>query len=190
MNTLKQKLKLVLAAALLVVALLSVFLEAGVATLAPWLLLGALLAYPLLTRSNNRCTAFLVWKDEYSVGIESFDREHKRLLNLINNLRAAVLCSTGEEFERHNLDELLDYTRTHFKREERLMEEHSFFDYEGHKAQHDQMIDFVQRFVERYEEEGNRVLSEVADYLTQWLLQHINVTDKKYSTFFAEKGVS
>ena len=95
MNSLKQKFKVALASLLLVVATLLVFIESGVASIAPWLLLVALIAYPFLSRQKDECAAFLIWKDEYSVGIKMFDQDHKRLLNLINNLRAAVLCNTG-----------------------------------------------------------------------------------------------
>ena len=54
----------------------------------------------LLFSGRHRCTGFLSWKPEYSVGIDVVDEQHIKLLNLINNLRAAVLCDTGPDFER------------------------------------------------------------------------------------------
>jgi len=34
---------------------------------------------------------FVEWKDEYSVGIDSIDQQHKKLLNLINQLQTATI---------------------------------------------------------------------------------------------------
>jgi len=111
----------------------------GGAAIAPWLLLAGILMLTLLLRSSSgKCQNFLVWDDDLSVGIQAMDEDHKHLLNLINNLRASVLCNTGEAFERQNLDDLLEYTRGHLMREEALLQEHDFPNYEGHKAQHDQ----------------------------------------------------
>ncbi|WP_330178022.1 hemerythrin domain-containing protein [Candidatus Vondammii sp. HM_W22] len=82
------------------------------------------------------------------------DKDHKKLLNLINNLSACILCTTGEEFERHNLSELIAYTRNHLKAAEDLLQTNGYPDYEGHKAQHDQMISYVESFVRKYDAVG------------------------------------
>jgi len=177
--------------------LLAALLLLGVGLLIPkvgitdlGLLLVILVAVLLVLFSGrHRCTGFLSWKPEYSVGIDVIDEQHINLLNLINNLRAAVLCDTGPDFERGALDALIDYTQGHLKFEEELMREHDFLDYEGHKAQHDQMIVNVESYLTRYEKGGNEVLPEVADYLQMWLIQHIQVTDKKLCDFLRSKKV-
>jgi hemerythrin len=185
-----EKLKLILIIGTLLVANILVFIGMGPTNLAPWLLMAGILSLPLLLkRSSGKCQDFLVWSHDYSVGVKEFDEDHKKLLNLINNLKAAVLCNTGEEFERHNLKEMLDYTRHHLKREEELMEQYGYPDFEGHKAQHDQMIGYVEGYAKKYEEKGQAILPEIAEYLTLWLTQHIYVTDMKYTAFLNERGV-
>ena len=149
----------------------------------------AAIALELLLNREGRCHDFVIWKEEYSIGINSIDEDHKKLLNLINNLQAAVMCNTGEEFERQTLEELMDYTRYHFHREEELMKKHDYLDYEAHKGQHDQMIIQAKVFIDHYEEKGRDSLGEIASYLRLWLLQHINGTDKKYAPLLKEKGV-
>lgn len=182
------RLKRMLAYVLLATALLLVFKELGWDHVVPWFLAGALAAYYFLTRSG-KCTAFLVWADDLNTGIDSVDQDHKNMLSLINNVRASVLCHTGEEFERQTLKELQEYTQHHFVREEQLMLEHHYPDYEGHKAQHDQMANDVECLLKVYETKGSRILPDLADYLTRWLVQHINGTDKRYVEFFQDKGV-
>jgi hypothetical protein len=70
----------------------------GTASLAPWLLLAVVVGIPLLLRQQT-CDGFVAWKDECSVGIETIEQDHKKLLSLINNRLAAQHCRTGPELE-------------------------------------------------------------------------------------------
>lgn len=185
----KQKCKAMLAAVLMgavVAAAVLTFLTQGPADLAPWLLVAVAVGIPFLLREQS-CEDFVAWKDDYAVGIEAIDQDHKKLLTLINAVLAASRCRTGVDFERQALDELVDYTMFHFKREEDLMQAHGYRDFEGHKAQHDQMVTQVRLFRTRYEEKGREALPEVARHLKLWLLQHIAATDKKYAPFLLER---
>jgi len=187
MRKFKKQLPVVSAIVLLIAAGL-LFADTGASL--PFWLITAVAAVLLIVTREGRCTNFVVWRDEYSVGFDAIDDDHKKLLNLMNNLQAAIMCNTGEEFERAILEELMDYTRYHLHREEELMQTHDYLDYEGHKAQHDQMIIQAKVFVDRYEAKGKDALIEVADYLRLWLLQHINIADKKFARFLIEKGVT
>lgn len=175
----------------LAAATLLAFLDPGAGSLLPWLVLLALAGGVYLSRSagEEEEDEFFAWKEEYAVGIEAIDQDHRRMLSLVNNLKAAALCRTGEAFERQTLRELVDYTHYHFQREEKLMEEHGYPDLEGHKAQHDQMIIQVDTFMRRYEERGREALAEVVEYLKQWMLQHVNGTDRKFVPYLREHGV-
>ena len=153
-----------------------------------WLLIVSLLIIPFLL---NKLSAkqFVEWKDDYSVGLESIDNQHKKLLNLINQLQTAVDYSTGEEFEREALDALVDYTKTHFTYEEGLMKDNGYPDYEPHKAQHEQMIKRVEEVLSEYEKDQDTAMANATAFLKDWLINHINGTDKEYSEFLIGKGV-
>jgi len=153
-----------------------------------WLLLAALLVIPFLHRKLTS-KSYVEWKDEYSVGIDSIDQQHKKLLGLINQLQTAVDYSTGDEFEREALDELVDYTKTHFTYEEGLMEQNDYPDYEPHKAQHVEMIKKVDEVLAEYAKDHETAMSNAVEYLKGWLINHINGTDKQYSSFLIDKGV-
>jgi hemerythrin-like metal-binding protein len=174
--------------ALLLIGAALLFTDVGFGSPGLWLII--LVAILLqLSGGRKRCEGFVSWKPEYSVGIKSVDDQHMKLLTLINNVRSAVLCDTGTDFERSALDELIAYTQSHLKYEEALMAEHKYFDFEAHKGQHDQMIIQVGIYVKRYEEKGSEILPEIAEYLQRWLMQHIQVTDKKLCGFLVSKGV-
>jgi len=153
-----------------------------------WLLLASLLVIPFVHRKLTS-KRYVEWKVEYSVGIDSIDQQHRKLLNLINQLQTAVDYSTGEEFEREALDELVDYTKTHFTYEEGLMEQNDYPDFEPHKALHVEMIKKVEEVLAEYDQDPESAMSNAVEYLKDWLIKHINGTDKQYSNFLIEKGV-
>lgn len=153
-----------------------------------WILIAILLAIPFIYR-KMAATKFVEWKDDYSVGIDSIDQQHKKLLNLINQLQTAVDYSTGEEFERDALDELVDYTRTHFNYEEGLMRDNNYPDFEPHKVQHEKMFKKVGEVLAEYEQDQDTAMANAAEYLKDWLINHINGTDKEYSSYLIGKGV-
>ena len=153
-----------------------------------WLLIAILLVIPFIHR-KMASDQFVEWKDEYSVGIDSIDQQHKKLLNLINQLQTAVDYSTGEQFEREALDELVDYTKTHFTYEEGLMRDNNYPDFEPHKAQHEKMFEKVREVLAEYEQDQDTAMANAAEYLKDWLINHINGTDKEYSSYLIGKGV-
>ena len=153
-----------------------------------WALVAFLIAIPFIHKKMSG-RSYIGWDDAYSVGIDSIDEQHKRLINLINQLQTAVDYSTGEEFEREALDELVDYTKTHFSYEEDLMEKYGYPEFEPHKAQHGRMIQQVEKVLAEYETDQDRAMRHALNFLKEWLINHINGTDKEYSDFLIEKGV-
>jgi hemerythrin-like metal-binding protein len=123
------------------------------------------------------------------VGIASIDLQHQKLIELINSLQTAVDYSTGEHFERKALDELVGYTKTHFKYEEDLLEKNGYADFESHCSEHARMIARVDQVLESYHRDQHGALQEALDFLKDWLINHINGTDKQYSQFLIDKGV-
>ena len=153
-----------------------------------WVLILVLILLPIFYKKaapQNK----IVWKDEYSVGIERIDQDHKKLINLLNQFNMAYDYAMSEEYEREALNDLVSYTKYHFEREEKLMEENDYPDFESHKAQHQVMVAKVAAFASLYEEKGHESLDVVSDFLTNWLINHINGTDKAYTKHLNERGI-
>ncbi len=163
-------------------------LLAGPTSPLTWTLIAILVIIPFIHR-KMASKQFVEWKDDYSVGIDSIDQQHKKLINLINQLQTAVDYSTGEQFEQEALDELVDYTKTHFTYEEGLMRDNDYPDFEPHKAQHEKMFKKVGEVLAEYEKDHDTAMSNAAEYLKDWLINHINGTDKEYSSYLISKGV-
>lgn len=154
----------------------------------PWILIAVLVVLPFI---HKKVTArhFVAWDDKYSVGIKVIDDDHKKLMMLINNLQSAVLYPTDASFERQALDELVDYTKYHFNREETMMQQYGYPGFEEHKQQHDAMIAKVAGYLEAYEKDREGTVKELTQLLKDWLIRHISGTDQEYSGFLREKGV-
>jgi hemerythrin len=163
-------------------------LMAGPTSPITWILVALLIAIPFIIKKLET-SHYVVWKDEYSVGINSIDLQHKKLLGLINQLQTAVDHKTGEAFEHEALDALVDYTKTHFTYEEGLLVQNDYPDYGPHKAQHEEMIKEVEAVLAGYKKDPDTAMRNAANYLKDWLINHINGTDKKYSSYLIDKGV-
>lgn len=154
----------------------------------PWVLVAVLVVLPYVHKKLV-ARRFLSWDDRYNVGIAAIDDDHRRLLNLVNQFQTAVDYSTGGHFEQEALDALVDYTKTHFAREEQLMDQYGYPDAENHKRQHREMIDKVEALSATYRQDPDRSLEEALAFLKKWLMDHIGGTDQQYAGFFRDKGV-
>lgn len=182
---------IMLGMAILVVSLIALIVVgflSGITNPLPWISL-AILIIVIFAHNTIVKRRYLTWKDNYSVGIESIDNDHKKLLHLINNLQTAIDYKTDKLFERQTLDEVLDYTKYHFRREEGLMENNGYPDFVPHKEKHDKMIEVVNKYVHAYEKGESDAIESLLAYLKSWLINHINGTDQEYSEFLISKGV-
>lgn len=153
-----------------------------------WILIAVLFLIPFLYKKLTPEDK-IIWKPEYSVGIASLDKDHKKLISLLNQFNTAYDYAMSESYEREAFDDLIAYTKYHFSREEELMEQNEYPDVIAHKAQHKIMFEQVETFIKLYNEQGHDALEEVSDFLINWLINHINGTDKKYSKHLIARGV-
>ena len=129
------------------------------------------------------------WKDAYSVKVNAFDTQHKKLFALINELHTAMASGHGKDIAKDVLDRLLDYTVHHFAAEERLMSAHKFPGYIAHKGEHKALTDKVLAFKKEFEAGTSNVTPQLMTFLQQWLRNHIQSVDQQYSAFLNAHGV-
>jgi len=130
------------------------------------------------------------WNDSYKVGVENFDEQHKKLFHLLNTLFKGIKEGKKKETMGQVLNELLEYTIYHFSAEEELMEKHQYPELARHKLEHENFTGKVERYYEGFHTGIAPLTADVLGFLVSWLKNHIAETDKHYSSFFNEKGVS
>lgn len=121
------------------------------------------------------------WTNKYSVRITEIDNQHKGLVILINEL--FELMSQGKAKAKMNeiFDHLTDYTKKHFKDEETMLVKHAYKHFDEHKEEHKKFIDQLDKLKSDLVNGDVTVSLKTLNFLKDWLLNHILISDKKYS---------
>jgi hemerythrin len=143
--------------------------------------------------------AFFEWNSIYSVNVREVDQQHRRLIDLINELHEAMT----EDCEQHTfasavnevdalgsmLEGLMDYAAHHFTTEETLMRQHDYPGYEAHSKAHSDFVDRVNRYKRDFEEGRALPSTKLVQFAKDWLTGHIQAVDKRLGVFLNEKGI-
>ncbi|MDD5177025.1 MAG: bacteriohemerythrin [Sterolibacterium sp.] len=122
--------------------------------------------------------AMMEWNDKLKVGHSMIDRDHQKLVGLINELGDAMSAGKGKDVCGKVLDELISYTKTHFAMEEQLMSANRYPAAALHKAEHVKLVQDVVDFQSKYNA-GTATLSvSLLHFLMEWLTHHILESDK------------
>lgn len=129
------------------------------------------------------------WNDSLSVRIGEIDRQHRQLIDLINELSEAMSEGKGRATVGRILDGLLQYTETHFQTEERYFDRFAYPMANSHKKEHAAFVAKVTEFRDAHTK-GRLALSiDVMNFLKDWLRNHIKGVDMEYSPFLRERGL-
>ena len=145
----------------------------------PWAIIFILVVIPYI-HDKFLASHKLAWRSIMSTGIELIDHDHKRLVELINELQEATEFNVEEVQRQHILDEVVSYTKYHFSREEALMKLNNYPDFKAHQQQHRQMIREINQCLEEYGNDKSQAIDHIARFLKTWLLEHINGSDQEY----------
>jgi hemerythrin len=130
------------------------------------------------------------WNANLSTGITVSDNDHGKLVALINELYDALSAGKCKDAMGKVLDALIDYTPTHFAREEQYMTQHGYPDLAAHKKEHVGYTDQVLEVQRKYKAGSTSTPPlEVLNFPENWLNKHIQGTDKKYGPYLDGKGV-
>ncbi|WP_322997124.1 bacteriohemerythrin [Castellaniella sp.] len=134
-----------------------------------------------LLQAPKTGTMFYPWTRELEVGIGVIDKDHQKLVQLINSLHESMTQGHSKEIIGKVLDELIFYTQDHFTREEKMMRDAGYTGYEQHKKVHDNLVKKVVEFRDSYHAGHSNVSVELSNFLRNWLSTHIMKTDKDYA---------
>lgn len=122
----------------------------------------------------------LVWTDDLNTGIPVVDGQHRQIVSYINHLHDA-----REKGDRKGIgdviNDLIDYTLSHFSFEEELMAEAGYPFAGPHKRVHDVFVKRVAEYQLRYKA-GEDVSGELHALLMRWLVGHIKNDDAAYAS--------
>lgn len=129
----------------------------------------------------------LAWGPELELGIPEVDRQHQRLVGLLNALDSGVKRGYSRNILGSVLEELVRYTVCHFTFEERLMETYDLPRTEEHRDEHERLTSGVLEFKARFDVGNVDVSDELLKYLRDWLHGHILGTDRGLVNMLLER---
>ncbi|MBN1392766.1 MAG: hemerythrin family protein [Sedimentisphaerales bacterium] len=128
-----------------------------------------------------------LWRSEYSVGVEKFDRQHRHLFEIINKLTAQPDDSKNLKLVCQTLKEMFDFAKEHFTAEEELMQQYAYPEIESQKKQHSYFLKTTSELASYPADKKEESVEEIAEFLNVWWIIHILKWDMKYKDFFKEK---
>jgi hemerythrin-like metal-binding protein len=130
-----------------------------------------------------------VWDSSYSVKVERCDQDHKELFSLTNDLYEAMRVGKGSQVVEHIVEELKEYTKSHFAAEEALMAKAGYPALSDHREEHRKLIESVDKLQKDMKDGTVGQSVGVATFLNDWLMNHIKKTDQLYSAHLNANGV-
>jgi len=122
------------------------------------------------------------WSDDYLIGIEEIDNQHKKLFEITDE--AFNLLKDGLRVDKYDeivsiLEELKSYAKYHFKSEEEYMLSIGYKRYFSQKVDHDDFIEKINGIdLNKVDENQDAYLMSIVEFAVQWISDHIIQKDK------------
>ncbi len=123
----------------------------------------------------------LAWNASYSVGVPELDDQHRRLIELINQV--------GDDYGPRNsftdglfhevLRDMFDYTQVHFQAEEDHLRRIAYPQLAAHEREHATFTARVMEFIDAARH-GRQDRKGIHGFLLNWLVSHILESDMRY----------
>lgn len=121
--------------------------------------------------------------DDYLTGIELIDKEHEHLFEIANETYDLLKNEfVTDKYDRivALLEELKDYTKTHFAHEEEYMKSINYQYIWSEIHQHrtfEKKLDDID--LKKLDDSQQEYILEILDFLTKWLSGHIKGADRR-----------
>jgi diguanylate cyclase (GGDEF)-like protein/hemerythrin-like metal-binding protein/PAS domain S-box-containing protein len=135
------------------------------------------------------------WDDKFNTGLDTVDKQHKKLVEILNRLATHIAYESDKEDLNKIFDELAEYALYHFETEEAIWNEYFPNDFLccEHAQVHKKFLDTTLSFKKKQDKESPaRLAEEVIIFLVKWLVSHILDDDRHlaYIVFALQKGES
>lgn len=121
------------------------------------------------------------WKDEYSVGIEEIDDQHKTLLELIAAFEHAVEQDAHWNTVQPLVARTREFVKFHFAVEESLMRIVGYPGYTEHRAEHEAVLEHLAALEHRVLRQETK--GELKQMMRAWLFRHIINSDQPFARY-------
>ncbi len=131
----------------------------------------------------------IVWNDSLNIGIKTIDEQHKKLFEFFNDFVKHLESDSTKEILLKVLKDMADYIDYHFTTEEEFFKKTGFSGTAKHIEQHDIFRKKVDSFFKHKNQHELQLSFEIILFLRDWIVSHIQGSDKEYVECFLENGI-
>ncbi|MGA8042768.1 MAG: bacteriohemerythrin [Terracidiphilus sp.] len=131
----------------------------------------------------------IAWNDALSVGVQSIDAQHRKLVDTLNELHDAMLAGKARNLTGPILEKLLNYTHDHFASEEAMMAAANYTGLAAHKLRHGDLTRQVEGYIARFQQGEITLNLHLMHFLRDWLTHHIQEEDRDYGPAMQARGL-
>ena len=128
----------------------------------------------------------IVWDDSFNLQVDEIDRQHRRLVELMNRLLELQEEKKPDDAVADILGALTNYLGYHFETEEQMMIDRGYPEIESHREEHQAFVTQVAYFIATYRNSGDSLKRDILTFLKEWLSEHILKTDADFGSFLKE----
>ena len=123
--------------------------------------------------------SLLEWKSEFSVGIESMDFEHRKMIGMINEIYDELMHHRDAESIDQFLGDIHATISAHFALEERMMRNAGYREYEAHKDDHEELLDQIRDMMDEFRADSESGFGILKENLANWFEAHFGSFDAR-----------
>ena len=128
---------------------------------------------------------YLTWDSRLDTGVSVIDSQHHRIVDYINELQDAI-AGDDRQMVQAVLDDLVDYTVSHFAFEEHLQEQAQYPSFDTHKQKHEEFARQIHEYRDRFRG-GEDIAGQLLSDLREWLIRHVQEEDAAFVGAAREK---
>jgi hemerythrin-like metal-binding protein len=121
------------------------------------------------------------WKDDYKVGHEEIDSQHKTLFDLVGDFIESKHDSLMSDALK-----VYEHSKFHFDFEESIMKEVQFSNYLSHIEQHKKLLKVLEEVIVSITNK-TFIKNKTDIFIAEWLVKHTAIEDTKLSDFIKKR---
>ncbi len=134
--------------------------------------------------------AFIEWSEELQVGNEVIDEHHHHLIDMLNKAHDSFIYGMKKGELKLTVKALVDYADYHFAAEEKIMFENHYPEMADHISDHHAFRNTVNEMQKKHQKDHHPAYLELTDFLLEWMIRHINISDRAIFDYLANQGTS
>ncbi len=134
--------------------------------------------------------ALIKWSPNFVTGIDIIDQQHRMLVDLMNELSEAHEAGKDRQLLVDLIKKLGVYAATHFAQEEEIFKANGYPKLQEHIQEHDHFEEMLEKFKDEFKAGKQDLTFNILIFLSDWLVNHINGSDKDYISFLKSKSTT